>query len=72
MMGVYFQDWLVTENDLNSPDIDILIGMDIIHNGDFLVGNGTGTTILSFATPPIPTLLDLYEKATQVNPKKKK
>lgn len=72
VMGVYFPNWLVTESNLNSPGIDILIGMDIIQHGDFLIGNGKGSSILSFTTPSIPNLVDLYEKATQINPKDRK
>ncbi len=36
---------------LLSPDIDVLIGMDIISHGDFAVTNKDGETMFSFMTP---------------------
>lgn len=35
-------------------DTDILIGMDIINMGDFVVCNTDGKTSFSFAMPPLP------------------
>jgi hypothetical protein len=42
-----------------SSDMHILIGMDIITQGDFVLSNGNGYTLFSFATPPSPDKIDL-------------
>jgi hypothetical protein len=70
IMGVHIPNWLVTRNLLNSPGIDVLIGMDIIHNGDFNISNGNGKTIFTFALPPFSYPVDLLEKANATNPRK--
>jgi hypothetical protein len=59
----------VTECELNSPGIDLLVGMNIIQLGDLAISNGTGHTIFSFAYPPFPKPLDLLARAEAVNPK---
>lgn len=60
----------VTECNINSPGIDLLVGMNIIQLGDFAVSNGPGRTIFSFAIPPFPNPIDLVAKSKAVNPKK--
>ncbi len=40
----------VTKADLGT-DTDILLGMDIITPGDFVITNTTGKTVFSFRTP---------------------
>ena len=40
-------------------DTNMLIGMDIISQGDFVLSNGGGDTLFTFATPPSPTKIDL-------------
>jgi hypothetical protein len=53
----------VLESDLNSPDIDLLVGMDIIQKGDFLISNAKRKTTFSFCIPPLKSPLDLLEKS---------
>jgi predicted aspartyl protease len=49
------------------PDIDMLIGMDIISCGDLAISNASGKTLLTFAIPPFEDKIDLYERAALVN-----
>ena len=48
-------------------DADILIGMDIIGMGDFVVCNADNKTSFSFAVPSFPDRINLAEKAKAVN-----
>jgi len=48
-------------------NVDLLIGMDIILLGDFLISNGGGKSLFSFVIPPFENKTDLYEKALAVN-----
>jgi hypothetical protein len=41
--------------------------MDVIMLGDFSISNGDSKTLFSFAVPPFPTKIDLYEKTLSVN-----
>lgn len=54
----------VTEGDLGNEDI--LIGMDLIANGDFAVTNFQGRTVLSYRTPSV-TKIDFVEEANKIN-----
>jgi hypothetical protein len=47
----------------------MLIGMDIIMMGDFVISNGGGTTLFSFAIPPLPQKIDLVDEADAENGK---
>jgi predicted aspartyl protease len=47
--------------------VDMLIGMDIIRQGDFSISNWGGKTLFSFAMPPFKDKTDHYEKALEVN-----
>lgn len=67
---VIMPDVIVTECNINSPNIDLLIGMNIIRRGDLAISNGSGHTIFSFAIPPFKKPVDLYEKSIAVNPKR--
>lgn len=49
--GVYFDGIVATVGDLG--DVDVLIGMDIISRGDFVVTHKGGETVFSFRTPSI-------------------
>ena len=49
------------------PNTDILIGMDIIGQGDFAISNAGGKTLFTFAIPPFEDKTDLYETAAAVN-----
>jgi hypothetical protein len=40
-------------------DMQMLIGMDIISQGDFVLSNGDGYTLFSFAAPPSSAKIDL-------------
>jgi hypothetical protein len=68
---VKVNDVQVTVCELNSPGIDMLIGMDIISHGDFAVCNGSGSTLFSFAIPPFDNKINLVDKAEKVNGRKK-
>jgi len=48
-------------------DAEILIGMDIIRKGDFVVCNTNEKTSFSFAIPPFPDRINLVEKAETAN-----
>lgn len=63
--GVRVPNWRVTVCEV--ADCDMLIGMDIIHNGDFSVANGNGTTTFSFAIPPFENKTNLVDKADRIN-----
>jgi predicted aspartyl protease len=63
-------NWRVIESDINSPGIDILIGMDVIHNGDFSINNGLGYTVFMFAMPPFEHFDDYVEKSNAINQRK--
>jgi hypothetical protein len=58
---INFPNFEVTESELNSPDIDLLIGMDIIQQGDFLITNANGKTAFSFCTPSLKKATDLLK-----------
>lgn len=49
--GVYFVDVKVTKAGLIGTDV--LIGMDIITLGDFVITNKNGNTVFSFRTPSL-------------------
>ncbi len=46
-----FHDILVTSSDLAGDDADVLIGMDIISQGDFAITHPNGMTKFSFRYP---------------------
>lgn len=62
---VIFPNARVTESDFCGGDM--LIGMDIIQNGDFCISNGNGQTSFSYAIPPYKNKTCLYEKSLKVN-----
>jgi hypothetical protein len=43
-------------------DTNMLIGMDIISQGDFVLSNGNGNTLFSFAVPASPNKIDLSKQ----------
>lgn len=47
-----FHNILVTSSDLAGDDADVLIGMDIISQGDFAITHLSGRTKFSFQYPP--------------------
>jgi len=51
-------------------DEDILIGMDIINMGDFVVCDTDGKTSFSFAIPPLPERTNFVDMAKAANGKK--
>lgn len=63
-------NWRVTVCDITG--CDMLIGMDIIRNGDFSISNGNNETLFSFAIPPFDNKIDLVEKANKTNQRNKK
>ena len=54
-----------TVNDI--PGADVLIGMDIIMMGDFVINNADGKTLFSFAIPPFKNKISYSEKADSIN-----
>jgi len=48
-------------------DLGLIIGMDIIKLGDFMISNSQGKTLFSFATPPLPIKFNLANQALHVN-----
>jgi predicted aspartyl protease len=52
------------------PGADMLIGMDIMMRGDFLISNGGGETLFSFVIPSFSEKMDLHEQALEVNDRK--
>lgn len=48
---VKFLDVKVTKGALMGTETDVLIGMDIITLGDFVITNKDGNTVFSFRTP---------------------
>jgi hypothetical protein len=57
----------VAVSELNSPGANMLIGMDIISQGDFCISNFNAETIFSFAMPPFKDRVDLFEKSSELN-----
>ena len=49
--GIMFPNLLVAEGELNN--CDMLIGMDVINNGDFIVSNFNGKTTFTFRMPSL-------------------
>ena len=64
-MKVVFQGIEVTEGVLYG-DIEMLIGMDIITSGDFVITHSQGKTKMSFGLPPIHSY-DYVEKINEGN-----
>lgn len=66
-MNVTIQGVTVTEGDL-SPDIQLLIGMDIITLGDFSITHKDGNTKMSFGVPPYESI-DYVKRINDSKPK---
>ena len=49
-----FQHVEVTEGDIKG--VDVLIGMDIITQGDFIITNQSNKTVMSFRIPSLTTI----------------
>ena len=45
------------------PNVEFIIGMDIIKLGDFMIANSFEKTLFSFATPPLTKRIDLTKEA---------
>jgi len=50
---VYLKNVFVLDSEIGDQGIDILIGMDIINQGDFSVSNYNGNTVFSFRIPSV-------------------
>ena len=48
---VIFRNWIVMDSEIGAQGIDVLIGMDIISQGDFAISNYGGKTQFSFRIP---------------------
>lgn len=49
---VIIPDVMVCDSDIGDQGLDMLIGMNIIAQGDFAVTNDQGKTVFSFCLPP--------------------
>jgi hypothetical protein len=67
MCDVSIYDCPVYVTDFPGDDIGILIGMDIINMGDFIVCNTDGKTSFSFAIPPLPSRTNFVDAAKTAN-----
>jgi hypothetical protein len=47
------------------PNIDMLVGMDIISRGDFAISNGKNRTMFSFAMPPFNEGIDFSKRSSE-------
>lgn len=47
--NMFFKTLEVTEGELE--DVDVLIGMDVISQGDFCISNGNSETVVAFRSP---------------------
>ena len=63
--NVLFNNVKITESEFMGAEI--LIGMNIIQNGDFAISNAKGKTRFSFCIPPHDNPICLYEKSMRVN-----
>ena len=63
--NVLFNNVKITESEFMGADI--LIGMNIIQNGDFAIANAKGKTRFSFCIPPHDNPICLYEKSMKVD-----
>lgn len=61
----------VMDGDLGD-NTDLLIGMDVIAMGDFIVQNCAGMTHFSFCIPPFENKYEMVSKANQVNERNQK
>lgn len=68
---VLVQQLNVTEGKLG-PNTEMLVGMDVIRHGDFIVENNGGKTRFSFCYPPFQNKYDMIEKANKINAKNAK
>jgi hypothetical protein len=64
--GIIIKNIPVIASDLG-PNTDVLIGMDIIGMGEFVVSLEDGKTVFSFCYPPFNNHHDLVEKSNKVN-----
>ena len=46
--GIHFEELVACDGDIDGQNVGILIGMDVISNGDFLLQNSSGDTELYF------------------------
>lgn len=60
--GVCITDAQVCDSDIGNQGIDVLVGMDIILHGDFIVTNYNGRTTMSFRIPSKETV-DFVQQA---------
>jgi hypothetical protein len=65
--NVVIPDLRVAVCDFTPDAVDILVGMDIIRMGDFMISNGKDKTLFSFAMPPLPVKINLVNQADHIN-----
>ena len=53
--------------DFPVDNVDIIIGMDIINMGDFVVCNAENKTAFSFVVPPLPYRINLADNVKALN-----
>jgi len=49
------------------PGADVLLGMDIITKGDFVINNADGQTLFSFVIPSFKDKISFSKKADRIN-----
>jgi len=64
---IFFPNIKPSVCDFGPPNLEFIIGMDIIKSCDFMIANGHGKTLFSFAAPPLPMKINLVNQADHVN-----
>jgi hypothetical protein len=67
--GFIVRNILALVADINSGGSDVLIGMDIITQGDSAISSTGGETVFSFVMPPLKEGINLHELAAEANRK---
>jgi predicted aspartyl protease len=62
--GLRIQDCPVVICDID-PRVDMILGMDVITQGDFAISNGEAQTTFSFAVPPFRKKIDFAKQADE-------
>ena len=64
--NIIFYNWELTESNIGD-DADLLIGMDIISNGELTISRKEGKTKFCFSYPPHHKPFDLVERNQRIN-----
>lgn len=69
--GIHIKDLRVSESDFGNKNADMLIGMDIITRGDFIITNYNNRSVFSFRIPS-EGHVDYFEENIKTELKKSK